>query len=267
MNLRRGLAVALAALAAAVVWLRDLSWWVESADALSLLAGVILYGWFGRPWHWRPEPAPLARGFLFAGLGLFLVGSLTDSTVLLALGWCVAWQAWLSSQLADTAPAAGPRLVALMFCAFPWVAVGGQQIGWWFRYSGAAATEHFFRLMGLAVDREGTFLLVQGQPLSVDPACAGLNVLQAMLLSGVALAHLKLAPARWYWAGIALLAPLAWFANTARIVTLGVAGLTFGADAARGWFHHWGGWTVLCLMFALTYATFAGLARLAARKP
>ncbi|MBX3748945.1 MAG: exosortase/archaeosortase family protein [Opitutaceae bacterium] len=267
MNPRRLVVLALAVLTAAFVWLRDLSWWAESPDALSLLAGVGLYAWFGQPWRWRAEARPLAVGVVAAGLGLFLVGSLTDATLLLALGWCVAWQAWLAAELAEDAPAAGPRLVALLFCAFPWVAVGGQSIGWWFRYSGAAATELFFRLTGLAVDREGTFLLVQGQPLSVDPACAGLNVLQAMLLAGVVLAQLKLTPVRWYWTGLALLVPLAWLANTVRIVTLGVAGVTFGADAARGWFHHWGGWTVLCLMFALTYATFAGLARLAARKP
>ncbi len=267
MTPRRTMGVAFAVLSAGFVWLRDLAWWDESADSLSVLAGVLLYVWFARPWQWRPEPGLLPLGRVGLGLGLFLVGSVVDSTVLLALGWCLAWQAWITSELVEGAPAAGLRLVALLFCAFPWVALGGQQIGWWFRYSGAAATEYFFLLLGFAVERQGTFLLVQGQALAVDPACAGLNVLQAMLLAGVALAHLQLPPPRPFWVGLAALVPLAWLANTARIITLGVAGLTFSADTARGWFHHWGGWTVLCFMFVLTYGCFAALGRFRARRP
>jgi len=264
---RRSVGIGLAVFAAAFIWLRDLSWTEESVDTVSVLIGALLYGWFGRPWRWRVTPGRLPVGRFGLGLGLFLAGSLLDSTVLLALGWCLAWQAWLSSELAEDVPAAGLRLVMLLFCAFPWIALGGQQIGWWFRYSGAAATDLFFRTVGFAVERQGTFLIVQGQPLTVDPACAGLNVLQAMLLAGVALAHLQLVKPRWFWTGIAALAPLAWLANTARIITLGVAGLTFGADVARGWFHHWGGWMVLCFMFALTYGFFAALGRWAERKP
>jgi exosortase len=264
---RRSMGFALAVLAAGFVWLRDLSWTEESADTFSVLIGALIYGWFGWPWQWRAVAGPLPLRRLGLGLFLFLAGSVMDSTVLLALGWCLAWQAWIASELAEGAPAASLRLVALLFCAFPWVALGGQQIGWWFRYSGAAATEYFFLLLGFAVERQGTYLLVQGQALAVDPACAGLNVLQAMLLAGVALAHLQLPSSRRFWVGLAMLVPLAWLANTARIITLGVAGLTFGADTARGWFHHWGGWTVLCFMFVLTYGCFAALGRFRARQP
>jgi exosortase len=263
---RRGMGLALAVLAAGFIWLRNLAWAEESADTLSVLAGVLLYVWFSRPWQWHATTGPLPLGRLGLGLGLFLTGSVVDSTVLLALGWCLAWQAWITPELTERAPAAGLRLIALLFCSFPWVALGGQQIGWWFRYSGAAVTEHFFRLVGFAVERQGTFLLVQGQALAVDPACAGLNVLQAMLLAGVALAHLQLPQPRRFWIGLAALAPLAWLANTARIITLGVAGLTFGADTARGWFHNWGGWTVLCFMFVLTYGFFAALGRTGVRR-
>jgi exosortase/archaeosortase family protein len=53
---------------------------------------------------------------------------------------------------------------------------------------------------------------------------------------------------------------MAWVANTARIFSLGCAGLLFGPDFARGWFHQWGGWLVLCLMFLLCERAFRMLA-------
>jgi hypothetical protein len=37
--------------------------------------------------------------------------------------------------------------------------------------------------------------------------------------------------------------------------------LTYGTQAAQGWFHEWGGWTVLVSMFALCWGAFAAARR------
>ena len=112
----------------------------------------------------------------------------------------------------------------------------------------------------LVVDMQDTFLNVQGMPLAVDEACSGLNALQAMLVAGSVLA-LTVLPGWRFWLGMALLPLLAWLANLMRIMTIGITGLSFGPDAAMGWFHTWGGWAVLMLMFGLCSAVFNLMAR------
>ena len=97
-------------------------------------------------------------------------------------------------------------------------------------------------LLGLAVSREGTQIIVQNFPVDVSAACAGLKVLQAMLVAGSLMAFVQLGFSRWYWPAVAVLPLVAWLANTLRVVMLSTVALTFGADAAHGWFHEWGGW-------------------------
>ena len=55
---------------------------------------------------------------------------------------------------------------------------------------------------------------------------------------------------------------LAWLANTLRIITLGGVALKWGADAAMGWFHNWGGISVIVVMFALAGSWVALLHRM-----
>ncbi len=152
------------------------------------------------------------------------------------------------------------RLVLLPFLGFPWITLDGQAIGWWFRFLGAAAAEFIYTCLGYHVQREGTFLLVQDLPLSIEPGCAGMNVLQATLIAGFALIFMKVPPGFRFWIAVALLAPLAWLSNTIRIVMLGFAGLSMGASFAMGWFHQVGGWLVLCLMFLLCQGVFRVIA-------
>ena len=71
----------------------------------------------------------------------------------------------------------------------------------------------------------------------------------------------QLGRTRWYWPALLVLPLAAWLANTLRVVMLSTVALTFGADAARGWFHEWGGWLVLIVMFGLCGAAFALLGR------
>jgi exosortase/archaeosortase family protein len=149
------------------------------------------------------------------------------------------------------------RLLLLPLLAFPWLALEGASLGWWFRLSGAWTAEHLFGLAGLAVTRVGTHLLVQGLPISVDASCAGLKVLQALLIAGTAVAFLQIGDRPGYSWSLPVLAGLAWLANTLRVLVLSGAALTVSPEFAQGWFHAWGGWFVLMLMFGLSAAVFS----------
>jgi len=241
-------------LLAAGIWIR-VPLGESAEDLLPALAAFPLYFWFTRPWQWRPGGAQWDQRPLLIGGALLVLGAALDHTLVLALGWVGLWRGWMvSDTVAETATTKLRPLVLLVF-GFPWLGIEGQAIGWWFRFSGAWAAGGLFEGAGLAVTRDGTFLNVQGLPLAVDAACSGLHALQARLVAGTVLA-LSVLPGWRFWLGIALLPGLAWVANLLRIVTLGVTGLTFGSDAAMGWFHNWGGWGVLMVMFILCSAVF-----------
>ena len=189
-----------------------------------------------------------------------VLGAALDHTLVLALGWTALWHGWVRSELQPGAAATKIRPLVLLVCGFPWLGAEGQAIGWWFRYTGAWAAAGIFDGVGFAVTRDGTLLNVQGLPLAVDAACSGLHALQAMLVAGTVLALLVLPGWRFWW-GMALLPLLAWAANVLRIVTLGVAGLSYGPEAAMGWFHMWGGWGVLVAMFVLCSGVFKIIGR------
>ena len=247
---------------AALIWGRDLSWTATAENTAPIAAALPVFWWLGRPWRFRPQgEGGSSVRTLGAGVLLFLAGVGLDLTFLLSLGWVLLLAGWLSARLEAERWRAVRRLLILPLLAFPWIALEGDRIGWWFRLSGAWATQSFFSLAGFAVEREGTFLLVQGLPMRVDAACAGLNELQSMLIAGTGVAYLYLGGHSRYWWSFPLLVSLAWLANALRIMALGAAALTVSPEFAMGAFHHWGGWLVLCLMFALCWLMFARLQR------
>jgi exosortase/archaeosortase family protein len=64
------------------------------------------------------------------------------------------------------------------------------------------------------------------------------------------------------WVRVAWALPFfAWGANTLRIVVLGAVAVAAGHEAAKGWFHQWGGLAVVVCVFALAGAWVALLAR------
>ena len=240
----------------AFIWLRGAEVVESAADTLPLLAAFPLYLWLAAPWKWSGRPLVRLPRTLFAGLALTLAGIAGDSTLLLSAGWIAFLNAFQRAYLEDVPR----RFLILPFLGFPWLTQNLESLGWLFRYTGAGAVQFLFTMLGMTVHREGTLLLIQNLPLSIEPACAGLNVLQSMLIVGSLLICTRI-PAGWrFWLAVASLVPLAWLANTSRIFMLGCAGLMFGSDFARGWFHNWGGWLVLCLMFILCERAFNLLA-------
>ena len=242
---------------AALIWGRDRSWVGNASEVLPILGALPVFVWLGAPWRFTASPFALHLPTLAAAVGLFVLGTLFNLTLLLALGWALAVWSWLQLRVEPADRQRVFRLLALLVMAFPWVTLDAGEVGWWFRLSAAWVTEQFYTLLGLVVSREGTFLKVQGLPVSVEAACSGLKALQAMLIAGTMLAYIQLGRNRLYWWSLPLLILLAWVANTARVLMLTAAALTFGTDFAEGWFHAWGGWFVLMVMFTLCWLSFA----------
>lgn len=245
----------LAALAV-VAWMRNTRWWGEASDVLPILIALPLGAWLGKPWRFLDTPFRLHQTWLGLGILLTVLGGFLAITLILAAGWtCLLW-AWLSERIAPDDHQRARRILVFGFLAFPWVTLDLEQVGWWFRLSGAWVTASLFSAAGFHVIHDGTQLTIQGAPISVTAACSGLKVLQSMLIAGSFLAHVLLGDTPRYWRNIAALAPIAWAANTARILLISVASLTFGQEFAMGLFHTWGGLSVLVLMFVACWALF-----------
>lgn len=242
---------------AAVIWCRDRSWVGDASEVLPILGALPVFYWLGAPWRLTAAPFGLHTGMLVTAVILFLAGTLTDLTILMALGWTAAVWSWLQVRLDPADHTRIFRLLVLLVMAYPWVTLDAGKVGWWFRLSAAWVTANFYSLIGFKVTRDGTFLNVQGLQVSVEAACSGLKALQAMLIAGTMLAFIQLGRHRHYWWSLPLLVALAWLANTARVFMLTAAALTYGIEFAEGWFHKWGGWFVLMTMFALCWASFA----------
>lgn len=241
---------------AVLIWLRDRSWFGAAEEVLPALAALPLFYWLGQPWKFREKCGALSFPLVAAAVLAFLVGTAMNLTILMAAGWTLAVWAWLQTAIEPTEHWRTRRLLVLPFVAFPWITLDLQSVGWWFRLSGAWATEHLLSGAGLHVTREGTQMLVQGMPVSVNVSCSGLKVLQSLVVAGTLLAYTLLGKTSKYWWNVALLLPLAWLANTARIMAISLAAMTFGPEFAMGVFHSWGGLMVLVLMFLVSWGIF-----------
>lgn len=241
---------------AVLIWLRDRTWFGAAEEVLPALAALPLFWWLGQPWQLGQGDGRFAKRWLALGCVCFFLGIALNLTLLLAAGWTSALWAWLRGAIPESDHQRIIRLLVLPFVAYPWITLDLQPVGWSFRLSGAWVTEMLLSGAGLQVTREGTHMLVQGMPVSVDASCSGLKVLQSLLVAGTLLAYSLLGRSRRYWWNVIGLLPLAWLANTARIVTISLAALTFGPEFAMGLFHSWGGLMVLVLMFLVCWLIF-----------
>ena len=221
-------------------------------DGLAALAAAGL-ALFSARHAWRDVSAPpatpqVAGAVILAGLGL-----VTDFTLLIAIALVL-----LACPAGAAKARANDELRLLALLSLPWLATDGTSLALAFRHSAAWTTEAFFQVFGFAVSREGTTLTIEGQPLAVAAACAGLDTLHATLVAGAWLAA-ALRRRKLFWSAVAALPLLAWVANTSRVIALGGVAITWGPNAAIGWFHTWGGLAVVVVMFALAGAWVAVL--------
>ncbi len=242
------------AVLAAYIWWRDQAWMATAGEVLPILAAFPLFWWCGRPWRWRSGGGRLEWRWVTMAAAVWMGGEVLNATALLALAWALALWSLLAARLAPESLTPVARLLPLPWLAFPWLALEAERIGWWFRLSAAGVAERLFGALGLDVARQGTQVLVQGLPISVDADCSGLKVLQAMLIAGLVVVHRQYGSSRQYWWSLPALVAAAWCANTFRVLLVSVVALSAGPDFASGWFHAWGGMVALALMFAVCLA-------------
>jgi exosortase/archaeosortase family protein len=244
-------------LLALFIWLRDLYWINSSSDTLPILVALPLFIWLGSPWTFRPDPLPLSIRSLIGGSLLLFFGAALNSALALAIGWTYLLWTWLKASLEPAQLPTIKKLLILPLLAFPWIILDVDRLGWWFRLSGAWTAAHFFSLLGFDVTLEGTQLLIEKLPISVEAACAGLNTLQAMLIAGSVVAFFILGDTPFYWWNIPLLIAAAWLTNTIRVILLSWVALKVSPEFALGPFHEWGGWAIILLMFGLCWLLFS----------
>lgn len=244
-------------LLALFIWLRDVSWMSSAEDTLPILVAIPVFWWLGRPWHIVEEkPLELPTKPLILCVALFLSGIAGESTLALALGWTVLLWTWLRQRIIPQDHASVKKLLVLPLLSFPWITLDMQQLGWYFRLSGAWITAKLFAVLGFDVKYEGTTLLIEQLPISVEAACAGLNTLQSMLIAGSVVAYIILGDTNRYWPNLVFLILMAWIANTSRIVVISAVALAYGREFALGAFHTWGGWFILVMMFVISWLVF-----------
>ncbi|WP_372364696.1 exosortase-associated EpsI family protein [Candidatus Uabimicrobium sp. HlEnr_7] len=231
-------------------WLNDTSWLNSVEDTVPLFMSFVLFFWLAKPWEITQEQYSFSGAVPMISLLLLSSGFILGSTFILAC--CVCSIAWLWFNI--FAPKQGKHhLIVFLFFAFPWIALDAEKIGWIFRISGATFAYKFFTLIGFPAEQQGTSLIVSGVFLSVDSACAGISTLQAILILGFAILHMRLQEKLNVPLNLFLLTLLAWWANTLRIVLIGFAALVVGEEFALGLFHTWGSLILLTFMFGFTF--------------
>lgn len=249
--------ITLLALLAGFIWFRDTSWITTFDDTVPLLVAIPIFVWLGFPWKFKKEQDPLPSQWLIITVTLFLVGILLNLTFILGLGWTSLLWAWLSNRIQPGSNPSLSKLFVLPIMAFPWVIMDANSLGWWFRLSGAWVAAQFFTLIGYEVQYAGTTVVINGLPISIEAACAGLNTLQSMLIAGSVVAYLILKNTNRFWWNLPLLFVMAWVANTLRIIVISSAALLVDPEFALGTFHTWGGWLILMVMFGMCWAIFS----------
>lgn len=247
------------ALLASFIWLRDMAWVTSADDVLPILIALPLFMWLGVPWRWKDDTPTYSLKYLLAGTALFSAGIGLNLTLLLVAGWVVFLSVWLIARLQEDSLPAYYKLLVLPLLAFPWISLDLDRVGWWFRLSGSWVAEVVLSALGFAVVREGTLLNINGLFISIEVACAGLNTLQSMLISGTCVAFIFLGQTPIYWLSFPLLVALAWVANTIRIIVICLLGLLISPAFVMGPFHVWGSWGVIMLMFALCWVVLSYL--------
>lgn len=242
---------------AAFIWLKDLAWLTSAEDVLPILIAFPLFIWLLSPVNFVDKESKTST-FFFMTFGIFfLIGIAISSCFLLSLCWTALLWHWLSNRISGDKLPKLKKLLVLPFLGFPWIMLDLNQIGWWFRLSGAHVAAQFFNLIGLDVIQEGTFLLINKLPISVEEACAGLNTLQTMLIAGSALNFMILGNSTRYWANLIVLPIISWVANTARIIAISSVALAISPQFALGAFHSIGGVFIVLTMFLLCWLIFA----------
>ncbi len=205
------------------------------------------------PLQWESEPKSIPQSRWILPAVLLIAGNMLDIILLQASGWVAAWSLWTDATVKSAALNPKRSAIAFLF-VFPWITHDFPEVGWWYRLSGAWITEHLFLGLGVPVTRQGTEMLIGGVPMSVEAGCAGMGLLQSMLVVGTFLLLITYPRSKMFFLLLPALPVVAWMANTLRIVTISAVGLWMGAEFSQGIFHTFGGLLVIVTMVLLCLA-------------
>lgn len=237
--------------AAVLVWGRDPTWSANIADTLPLAAGIPLAVWLGAPWSATDDAQSRRppRAWPIIAAVTFAVAWMIPNITLLAVAWTASAGYWMSRWCRPSAHVKGLLLILLL--SFPWMVMEWPEIGWWFRLSAAIATEGFFHFLQMPVLRNGTELLLLGETIRIEPACAGWNLLQLTLLAGSTIGLREISQGRNLSLFLTFMPLLAWLANFLRIVALSGISLSFGVKTAEGVWHGLTGLLVIAAVIGM----------------
>lgn len=221
---------------AVYAWTRDDSWRNLAPQApLVLLMWPLLFQ-LGRPWS-GPSPGAARtppRSSVIAAAFVLGLGTLTQSVLLLALGWAALLRLGLDALGVSTAHPRRARLLALSAMGFPWLATDLAGLAWHLRAGAAHAVAALLRSAGAVA--EGAVIRLGGLTVLVDESCSGVGALQVFLLLAAVLMAAPSTVARPTVVWPAAFA-LALLANVLRVLGLVALALTCGVEATRGPLH------------------------------
>ncbi len=239
------------------IWVRKLNWIDDYADVLPIIVALPVFFGLVKPCQLKPRFTSIPSFSQWIIAALFIVGIGIDSTIFLSASWCLLLYVWLGSRFHQPASNETKYLLIFPFLAFPWINLDLVQLGWWFRLSAATLIEIMFNWIDISSVRlHGTLINIEGIPISVAPACSGLNTLQSMLIAGMVLSFTMIGTKRFFWTNLLIIVFMAWMANTFRVLSICISAVTFSPEITEKFFHDYGGSIVLLIMFCLCGLVF-----------
>jgi exosortase len=236
-----------------LIWLKYSGSLADASAALVAMAALPLAIWLGMPWQLHKQSRTVSRLWsALAGVAL-IAGWFLHQALLLSCGWMVFTGILLAQHLTAAAWRQRIGLLPLGLLSLPWLGEDASWLSNLFRSSGAWVAERCFGLLGFDVVRAGTRLMVEGQEISVEPACAGMNSLHATLVAGAVFGWLRMREDRrklTLW--LVALPAIAWLTNTLRIIIISVLGLHTSPEMVAGTAHEMIGWMLVLIVFGLS---------------
>lgn len=255
--------VALVALAAAWLYAPTMRWLImrwqgdeyyAHGPMLPLITAYLIWRQredLSRAWHSRP----LAGGgtwLLLLGLLMQLGGTLADIGIVQAASIPVVLLgiARYAGGAAFERPLRFPLLYLWM--AIPLSHVMVQLVTVPLQNNAASYAAMFLGLGGLPIERTGVNLHTSQYNFVVDVPCSGLKTALTLLTLSLVVAHLLPNLSNLGRALLSFLSlPIAFFANTLRIIVIVMIGHFYGVEAAEGFFHNFSGMFMFVVALAL----------------
>lgn len=215
---------------------------------LPLLAGAAVLGLYqyGQGKHWTFETADYLAVMILAFLCFLLSGA-----------FVFVQRGYLKS---ITFP-----IAFLIFCVpFPTFLQDGIET--FFQHGSAHVANVMLQLAGMPVLKTGTYFLLPGFPMDVQPECSGIHSSLVLFITSLVAAYLFLETSVRRWVFVLSIVPLALLRNGFRVFTLGEIGVHFYPNVLDSWFHHHGGPIFFLLSLVPLFLLLVSLMKGEARK-